>query len=84
MAKNVKRGCASCARFDAKPCNEVAAPLPKDRVTMAPAFSVIGVDFAGPVYCLDFPGVIFYICLFLCGVAAIHLELVDSLGLRCG
>ena len=80
MAKSVKRGCVACMRYDAKPCNEVAAPLPKDRVTMAPAFSVTGIDFAGPVYCLNFPDVKFYICLFVCGVTrAIHLELVDSL-----
>ena len=45
MAKSVKRDCVSCLRYDSRPCNEVAAPLPKDRVTMAPAFSVTGVDF---------------------------------------
>ena len=47
---------------------------------MAPVFSVTGIDFAGPVFCLDFPGKKFYICLFVCGVVrAIHLELVESL-----
>jgi len=80
MAKAVKKNCISCQRFDTRACNEPPAPLPKARVTRAPAFSVTGVDFAGPVYCLDFPGKKFYICLFVCGVVrAVHLELVDSL-----
>ena len=50
------------------------------RVTKAPVFSVTGIDFAGPVYCLDAPGKKFYICFFVCGVVrAVHLELVESL-----
>ena len=80
IAKAVKRNCLSCQRFDTRSCNEPAAPLPKVRVTKAPAFTVTGLDFAGPLYCLDFPGKKFYICLFVCGVVrAAHLELVDSL-----
>ena len=80
MAKSVKRSCVSCLRSDVRACNEPPAPLPRVRVTMAPAFSVTGIDFAGPVYCLDFPEKKFYICLMVCGVVrAIHLELTDSL-----
>ena len=80
MAKSIKKGCASCQRCDVRACNEPPAPLPRDRVTMAPAFSVTGIDFAGPVYCLDFPDKKFYICLMVCGVVrAVHLELTDSL-----
>ena len=80
MAKYIKRGCVFCQRCDARACNEPPAPLPKLRVTKAPVFSVTGIDYAGPVFCADFPGKKFYICLFVCGVVrAIHLELVDSL-----
>ena len=80
MAKSIKRGCVFCQRCDARACNEPPAPLPKLRVTKAPVFSVTGIDYAGPVFCADFPGKKFYICLFVCGVVrAIHLELVDSL-----
>jgi hypothetical protein len=80
MAKSVKKSCMSCQRWDSRACNETIAPLPKARVTKAPVFTVTGLDFAGPVYCIDFPGQKFYICLFVCGVVrAIHLELVDSL-----
>ena len=80
MAKRVKRDCVFCQRCDVRACNEPPAPLPSCRVTMAPVFSVTGMDYAGPVFCLDYPGEKFYICLFVCGVVrAIHLELVDSL-----
>ena len=80
MVKRVKKKCVSCQRFDARACNEPAAPLPTVRVTKAPVFSVTGIDFAGPVYCLDAPGKKFYICFFVCGVVrAVHLELVESL-----
>ena len=80
MAKSVKRDCVFCQRCDVRACNEPAAQLPRLRVTMAPVFSVTGIDFAGPVFCLDFPKAKFYLCLFVCGVVrAIHLELVESL-----
>ncbi|XP_064643607.1 uncharacterized protein LOC135497702 [Lineus longissimus] len=80
LAKAVKRSCVRCQRVDALACNQVAAPLPESRVHEAPVFSVTGLDFAGPVYCLDFPGHKFYILLFTCGVVrAIHLELTASL-----
>lgn len=80
MAKDIKRGCVFCKRVDAKACNEPPAPLPRLRVTKAPVFSVTGLDYAGPVFCADYPGQKFYICLFVCGVVrAVHLELVNSL-----
>jgi len=80
MAKQVKKSCVSCQRVDSRVCNEIAAPLPKIRVTMAPAFSVTGIDFAGPVFCRDFPQKKYYICLFACGVIrAVHMELTESL-----
>ena len=56
------------------------APLPELRVKEAPPFSVTGLDYAGPLYCLDIPEAKLYILLFTCGVnRAIHLELTDSL-----
>jgi len=66
--------------YDVRPCSgHVAEPQPKDRVTVAPAFSVSDVDLAGPVYCVDFRGAEFYICLLVCGIIrAVHLELLDS------
>ena len=80
LAKRVKRFCVSCKRQDALPCNKPAAPLPRDRVTRAPPFAVTGVDFAGPIFAVDFPRHKFYVCLFTCAVTrAVHLELTASL-----
>ena len=78
LVKQVKRDCLSCQRQDAKPCNQVVAPLPAFRVSEAPPFSVTGVDFAGPLFCVDSKHK-YYICLFTCAVIrAVHLELTDS------
>ena len=80
ICKMVKRGCVACQRFDALPPVQPMAPLPKERVTQAPPFSVTGLDHAGPLYCGDYPGKKFYVLLFTCAVTrAVHLELVDSL-----
>ena len=80
ICKEVKRCCVACQRQDARAVNQVAAPLPRQRVTQSSPFTVSGVDFCGPMYCADFPGKPFYICLFTCAVTrAVHLELTDSL-----
>ena len=80
LAKRVKRSCVSCQRQDAPECNQPAAPLPEGSATKSPPFSVTGVDHAGPVFCVDFPGKKLYITLFTCAVTrAVHLELVESL-----
>jgi transposase InsO family protein len=81
LAKRVKRFCFSCQRLDSAACSQVVAPLPVDRVRPAVPFAVIGIDHAGPLYCADVPGKKFYILLITCAVVrAVHLELVDSLG----
>jgi hypothetical protein len=83
MAKSVVKFCVSCRRQDSKSCNTVGAPLPADRVKPASPFGVVGIDFAGPLYCIDVPKRKFYICLFTCMVVrAVHLELTDSLSLE--
>ena len=80
LAKRVKRFRVSCQKQDAQTCKQPAAPLPRDRVTRAPPFAVTGVDFAGPIFAVDFPRQKFYVCLFTCAVTrAVHLELTASL-----
>jgi len=82
LVKRVKRGCVDCRRFDERHCNEPPAPLPAARVQPSAPFSVIGLDFAGPLFCADHPGAKYYILLITCGVVrAVHLELTESLGL---
>ena len=83
LVKRVKRGCFQCRRYDERLCSEPTAPLPAARVRPAAPFSVTGVDFAGPLFCSDHPGVKFYILLFTCGVVrAVHIELTASLSLE--
>ena len=80
VAKSVIISCVPCQRHNSRACNEVFAPLPRDRVNRAPAFSIVGLDYAGPLYSSDFPSKKLYILLFTCAVVrAIHLELTDSL-----
>ena len=79
-AKTIIKDCVPCQRQDSRACNEVAAPLPSDRVRQGPPFSVVGIDYAGPLYCKEFPSKKLYILLFVCGITrAIHIELTDSL-----
>lgn len=80
LAKRVKRFCVACQKLDAAALNAPAAPLPADRATKAAPFSVIGVDYCGPLFCL--PNKKVYILLISCAVTrAVHMELVDSLSL---
>ena len=82
LAKLVIKTCLACKRFDSRSCNQPIAPLPSFRVTAAPPFSIVGLDFAGPLYCSDFPGHKFYLLLFTCAVIrGVHLEITDSLAL---
>ena len=80
LAKRVVKECVVCQRMDSRPCEQPTAPLPAARVQRAPAFSVVGIDHAGPLFCADAPNVKFYILLFTCAVVrAVHLELVCHL-----
>lgn len=80
LAKTVRRECFPCQRLEAKSCNQVGPPLPGTRVSQAPPFSVVGIDYAGPLFSLDTPGKKLYVCLFTCAVIrAVHLELADNL-----
>ncbi|KAG1664055.1 hypothetical protein GQR58_020001 [Nymphon striatum] len=82
LAKSVKRQCFACNRVDAQAINPPMAPLPRDRIIQARPFQVMGVDYAGPVFCHDFPNTKYYILLITRAVAReIYLELVSSLSL---
>ncbi|GFY50833.1 hypothetical protein TNIN_80441 [Trichonephila inaurata madagascariensis] len=58
-------------------CDQLTSPLPSDRINQTPAFSVCGLDFAGPLYVNNFGELQnSYIGLFTCGVTrALDLEL---------
>ena len=81
--KRVINSCLVCKRFEGKCYNAPPAPqLPHYRVTEAPPFSRIGVDFAGQFFCKGSKGktakvyVVLYTC---CVTHAVHLDLVNGL-----
>ncbi|XP_055522448.1 uncharacterized protein LOC129716636 [Wyeomyia smithii] len=82
--RNVTRSCVKC--FKVNPSNEIQlmGQLPKQRVTPSPIFSIVGVDYAGPIIVKQGtyrPKTIkAYIAVFVClSTKAIHLELVSDL-----
>ncbi|KRY47805.1 hypothetical protein T03_15691 [Trichinella britovi] len=82
QVKRVTRECLVCRRATARPTQPRMATLPRDRVVEAPAFSQVGMDFAGPLYVrvgrkTTSPR---YVCLITCMVTrAVHLELVPQM-----
>ena len=83
VVKKVINGCFLCRKLEGKPYSSPPeAPLPDFRVTQAPPFSNVGVDFAGPLYVKGTKGHMnkAYITLFTCCVTrAVHLELIENL-----
>ncbi|XP_066938273.1 uncharacterized protein [Macrobrachium rosenbergii] len=66
IAKRVCRECVACRRCEAKACSQPVASLPELRVKSAPPFTVTGLDFAGPLFCVDFPQEVVYSSFYLC------------------
>ena len=81
--KKVLRKCVTCKKQEGRAFSAPqTAALPEFRVKQVPAFSKVGVDFAGPLYVKAATGGVrkVYIALFSCCVTrAIHLELVEDL-----
>ncbi|XP_003742030.1 uncharacterized protein LOC100901773, partial [Galendromus occidentalis] len=80
--KSVLKNCRVCTRFRVEAAMEPVPPLPEFRIDTAPAFSVTGVDHAGPIPYRDPQGGIgkSYILLFVCpATRAVHIELVPDL-----
>ena len=87
MIKKVVHECVICRRLEAVAyCAPPAPPLPDFRITEAPAFTFVGVDFAGPLYIKGLEGSAMtrsnkvWICLYTCCVTrGVHLDLVTDL-----
>ena len=78
IVKKVISKCVICKRVTSKAYNNpTVASLPDFRVKEAPAFSKVGVDFAGPLYAKDSGDMVkVYIALFTCCITrAIYLDL---------
>ncbi|XP_064458878.1 uncharacterized protein LOC135369147 [Ornithodoros turicata] len=78
--RRVLHSCLTCRRLSAHLETAPVSPLPRERITPANPFTVVGVDFAGPLYISRSASPKTYVALFTCGVTrAVHLELVSSM-----
>lgn len=84
--KRILHQCVICKKREGVPYRPPpTADLPESRVSGSPAFTHVGVDFAGPVYVKSTSGSTkqmkkAYICLFTCATSrALHLELTPDL-----
>ncbi|XP_002735894.1 uncharacterized protein LOC100369374 [Saccoglossus kowalevskii] len=81
--KSVLYKCITCKRLGGKSYEvPLALPLPSNRVTQAPPFRVIGLDYTGELHIKRYDGTKTkaYICLFTCAsTRAVHLEVVPNL-----
>lgn len=83
--KGVLRQCMTCFRVNPRPATQLMADLPKERLTVARAFTNVGIDFGGPFKLKPSNArsrVILkgYLAVFVCMTTkAVHLEAVSSL-----
>ena len=74
--------CLKCRFWNAKPCEQIMAPLPSARVTpCVPPFSSVGVDYFGPILVKSrCSQVKRYGCVFTClAIRAVHIEIAHDL-----
>ena len=80
--KRVLKKCLTCKRWKTEPVQQKMAPLPAERVQIAPPFTNIGLDFTGSLY-LKVKATTTskaYVCIFICeDTRAVHLELLNSM-----
>lgn len=84
LVRSVVRACFRCYRLSPVPAHQQIGQLPAPRVIPSRPFSVVGVDYAGPLYLKAIhkraSPTKAYLCLFVCfATKAVHLELVSEL-----
>ncbi|GFT43848.1 integrase catalytic domain-containing protein [Trichonephila clavipes] len=80
--REVVMKCVPCRRYSSNSPMSEPVSLPEDRVKVANAFDITGIDLAGPLFTRD--GGKVWIVLYTCAIyRAIHLELVSSLSTEC-
>ncbi|GFQ78974.1 transposable element Tcb2 transposase [Trichonephila clavata] len=84
LLRKIINKCLACKKYSVKSADQLSGQLPCDRISESPPFTVIGVDFTGPVYVkLVNDTEKSYIALFTCAVTrAVHIELVTGLSTR--
>ncbi|XP_066255904.1 uncharacterized protein [Euwallacea similis] len=79
------RNCTACSRFNPQCLAPIMGDLPQERLTVGSVFSVVGVDYMGPLHIRDKKGrgsrlSKCYVSVFICfATKALHLELVSDL-----
>ncbi|XP_066260797.1 uncharacterized protein [Euwallacea similis] len=79
------RNCIACSRFNPQCLAPIMGDLPQERLTVGRVFSVVGVDYMGPLHIRDKKGrgsrlSKCYVSVFICfATKALHLELVSDL-----
>ncbi|XP_066256304.1 uncharacterized protein [Euwallacea similis] len=79
------RNCTACSRFNPQCLAPIMGDLPQERLTVGRVFSVVGVDYMGPLHIRDKKGRGLrlskcYVSVFICfATKALHLELVSDL-----
>ncbi|GFW46644.1 integrase catalytic domain-containing protein [Trichonephila clavipes] len=83
LIRKIINRCVAC-KYSVKPADQLSGQLPHDRISQSLPFTVIGVDFTGPVYVkLGNDTEKSYIALFTCAVTrAVHIELESGLFTR--
>ena len=81
VTKKYLRKCVVCRKMQGAAYNQEMAPLPKDRLAEVEPFSIIGMDFFGPLYLKGPKGMYkSYGLLITCAsTRAVHLELLSSM-----
>ena len=82
VVRRVIGKCLKCRLWNAKPCEQIMAPLPSARVTpCVPPFSSVDVDYFGPMLVkLRRSQVKRYGCVFTClAIRAVHIEIAHDL-----
>ncbi len=83
--RSITRQCVICKRHSIRPQSQLLGQLPSERVTPAPVFERVGIDYAGPFqikygYVRKPTIVKAYMCFFVClSAKAVHLEVVSDL-----
>ena len=80
--RRVLRGCYSCRKREAPPCEQIMADLPEDRlIPDKPPFTAVGVDFFGPFQVRRSRSLVKrYGVIFTClTIRAVHIEVAHSL-----
>lgn len=84
LLRSISRKCVTCQKHFARPAKQIMGELPAIRSTPSSPFSIVGIDYAGPVLTKlgkprSYSRVKTCLCLFVCmSTRAVHIEAVQD------